>query len=164
MLKWQNFIFSGETVNVFVNSIAVATNYLSLIKLNKYSVPPNMVWHPATYIYVYVYFRLSLSSQFNSYRLYVISYPIPVVPNPNHSNSTRMTCVFSLPFISGVSVIVVESNGNKVEKATITYWNSGIGVNVTGNDQMLSVATILPPALMVIANILILDNKSVKFN
>ncbi|XP_072048399.1 sushi domain-containing protein 2-like [Amphiura filiformis] len=32
-------------------------------------------------------------------------------------------------------------------QATITYWNSGIGVNVTANDQMLSVVAILPPAL-----------------
>ena len=50
---------------------------------------------------------------------------------------------------TGVSVVVTESDGSDIYKATITYWNSGIGVNVTANEQMLSVTTILPPGLKV---------------
>ena len=31
-----------------------------------------------------------------------------------------------------MSIIVLERDGGSIHKATITYWNSGIGVNVTG--------------------------------
>ena len=51
---------------------------------------------------------------------------------------------------SGVSIAVLSSNGKRIEKATILFWQSGIGVNVTGNGQMLSVAAILPPQLKVL--------------
>ena len=52
-------------------------------------------------------------------------------------------------FPEGVSIIVLERDGGSIHKATVTYWNSGIGVNVTGNGRTLAVGVTLPPTLRV---------------
>ncbi|XP_072049265.1 sushi domain-containing protein 2-like [Amphiura filiformis] len=65
------------------------------------------------------------------------------------SGSTEVVDFYGQEWLdfTGVSIIVMASDKGNVHQATITYWDSGIGVNVTANGQTLSVATTLPPSL-----------------